>query len=334
MSHASQLNLLRKAPLILGAVATALCLALPLFGSGYAMSMAINILTFTVLASAWAIFSAASGYISLAPVAFFGIGAYTVAVLGEAMAWPLVLLLSGLLSFLVALVVGLATLRLRGVYFVIFTFGLAELIRQLVTWYEAKVTGTVGRYVFLEIDQDQIVWQLTALAVAVLLVGWLIQRSRLGLAVRMIGEDETVAAHSGVNTTFAKLVVFALTAVFMAVAGAIVAPRWTYIDPSIAFNPVMSFQIVIMALLGGGGRLYGPLLGVIPLVLLFEYLSANFPNYFSILLGLTFLLIVYLLPRGMVGLVEQIQSGGFARVAARTKTLTAAIAGKAKEKAA
>lgn len=288
----------------LAALALAACAATPVFGSGYAMSMAINLLLFTSLATAWALFSGPTGYISLATVAFFGIGAYTVAVLGDALPWPLVLALSALLGFAVALVVGLSTLRLRGVYFVIFTFGLAELIRQLVTWYEANYAGSVGRFVFLDISQAQIVWQLTALTGAIFVLGWLIQRSRLGLVLRMVGDDEVVALHCGANTTFAKLAAFSSTAACMALAGAIVAPRWTYIDPSIAFSPVVSFQVLIMALLGGAGRLYGPVLGVIPLVLLFEYLSANFPNYFSILLGVTFMAIVYLIPRGIAGLVE------------------------------
>lgn len=277
----------------------------PLIGSGYAMSMAINLLMFTALATAWALFSGPTGYISLATVAFFGIGAYTVAVVGEALPWGLVLALAAGLGFLVALVVGLSTLRLRGVYFVIFTFGLAELIRQLVTWYEANHAGSVGRFVFLDISQAQIVWQLTAVTAVVFLLGALIQRSRLGLTLRMIGDDETVALHCGANTTAAKLLAFSLSAALMALVGAIVAPRWTYLDPTIAFNPVVSFQVLIMALLGGAGRLYGPVLGVIPLVLLFEYLSANFPNYFSILLGVTFLAIVYLVPNGVAGLAER-----------------------------
>ena len=78
------------------------------------------------------------------------------------------------------------------------------------------------------------------------------------------------------------------------------------IDPNIAFNPTLSFQTLIMALLGGAGRLHGAILGVIPLVFLFEYLSANFPNHYSILLGCTFLVIVYLVPRGVLGVVEQL----------------------------
>lgn len=290
----------------LGVAGLAACALLPFFGSGYAMSMAINLLIFTVLATAWALFSGPTGYVSLATVAFFGLGVYVAAVFGEAWPWPAVLATAALAALAVALLVGLATLRLRGVYFVIFTFGLAELIRQVVTWYEANHSGSVGRYLFLDIEQKHIVWQLTALAALVYLGGWLVKRSRVGLALRMIGDDEMVARHCGVHTTFAKLLVFGISAMFMALAGAIVAPRWTYIDPTIAFNPVVSFQVLIMALLGGAARLHGPVLGVIPLVLLFEFLSANFPNYFSILLGCTFLVIVYLAPRGIVGLMDRL----------------------------
>jgi branched-chain amino acid transport system permease protein len=91
--------------------------------------------------------------------------------------------------------------------------------------------------------------------------------------------------------------------VFMTLTGAIMAPRWTYIDPAIAFNPMISFQVVIMALLGGVQRIYGPILGVIPLTLLTEYLSATFPNHASLSLGVIFLAIVYLLPKGVAGLL-------------------------------
>jgi branched-chain amino acid transport system permease protein len=91
------------------------------------------------------------------------------------------------------------------------------------------------------------------------------------------------------------------------------APRSTYIDPAIAFDPMVSFQVVIMALLGGVGRLFGPLVGVVPLVLLFEVLSARFPNSYSILLGAVFMLIVYVVPNGVAGLIE----AGWSRVTAR-----------------
>jgi branched-chain amino acid transport system permease protein len=276
----------------------------PFVASGYHLALGISLLYFTVLATAWALFSGPTHYISLATVAFFGIGAYTVAVLGELMPWPAVLAVAGLIGIAVALVVGLSTLRLSGIYFVIFTFGLSELIRQVVTWYEINIHRSVGRYIFLSITQEQIYWQLLALFGAVLLTGWLIERSRLGLALRVIGNDEMVARHAGIDTTRAKLAMFAISALFMTLTGAVMAPRWTYIDPAIAFSPMLSFEVVIMALLGGAASLFGPVLGAVPLVLLFEVLTANFPNYFSILLGVVFVLIVYALPRGVVGLFD------------------------------
>jgi branched-chain amino acid transport system permease protein len=306
----------------LGALLLAALAAVPWVVSGYYLALGISMLSYIALATAWALFSGPTRYISLATAAFFGIGAYTVAVLGEQMPWPVVLAVAALVGAVVALVVGLSTLRLAGVYFVIFTFGLAELVRQIVTWYEVNVHRSVGRYVFIDVTQQMIYWQLLGLAVVILLAGWLVARSRLGLALRIIGDDETVARHCGVAITRAKLAVFALSAVFMTVTGAIVAPRWTYIDPAISFNAVTSFQTLIMALFGGANRLYGPLLGAVPLVLLFELLSANFPNTFSILLGAVFMLIVYALPNGVVGLavrgLPRLEPAGFgARLAER-----------------
>lgn len=292
---------------LLGAAALVSLLAsVPMVADSYRLSLAISLLNYTVLATAWALFSGPTRYVSLATVAFFGIGVYTVAVLGEVLAWPLVLLIALGLGMFVALIVGLATLRLSGVYFVIFTFGLAELVRQLVTWFEVNITRTLGRYVFLDITTDQIYWQLLGLTVLVFVAGILIRRSRLGLALRVIGDDETVARHIGINTTTAKVALFVLSASFMTLCGAIMAPRWSYIDPAIAFNPVTSFQVLIMALLGGVHRLYGPLLGVVPLTLLFEFLLANFPNHFSILIGIAFMLIVYAIPQGIAGLLEKL----------------------------
>jgi branched-chain amino acid transport system permease protein len=295
----------RRPLLIAAAIAAVVGLAIlasvPQFANDYVIGLAISLLIYINLATAWALFSGTTRYVSLATVAFFGVGCYTVAVLGEKLPWPAVLLVAAAIGIVLALIVGLTTLRLSGMYFVIFSFGLTELVRQLVTWHETKLAGSLGRYVFLDLRGPHIYWQLLALAVILFAVCWWIHRSRLGFAIRLIGEDEAAARHSGVNTTAAKLAVFVISSVFMVLVGAIVAPRWTYIDPIIAFSPLVSFQVVIMALLGGAARFYGPIFGVVPLVFLFEILIARFPNHFSIVLGVIFLLIVYALPRGVLG---------------------------------
>ena len=287
------------------AIAFTLLAFVPMVAGPYPLGLGIGMLGYGVLATAWALFSGPTRYISLATVAFFGIGAYTVAALADVMPYWLILIVAAGIGLVVALIVGLATLRLAGIYFVIFSFGMAELVRQLVTYYEVNVTRTLGRYVFLPIGPEHIYWQLLALLAITLLIGWWIGRSRLGLALRVIGDDEVVAQHVGIDIPRAKLALFALSSVIMTLAGAIQAPRWTYIEPSIVFNPTVSFLTVIMALFGGTNSLLGPLLGAIPLFLLFEWLSANFPNHYSIILGLLFIGIVFLLPRGVAGLLKR-----------------------------
>ena len=291
---------------ILGLLALIALAIAPFYLEAYGLGLLIGLAGYVTLATAWSLFSGPTGYVSLATVAFVGIGAYCVAVLSETVPYPAVLAIAAAIGLAVALIVGLSTLRLSGVYFVIFTFGLAELIRQLVTWYEINVTGTLGRYIFLPITPAQIYWQLLALAAVTLALTWLIGRSRTGLALKVIGDDEVVASHVGIDIARIKLGLFAASAVIMTLVGAIQAPRWTYVEPAIVFNPTVSFLTLIMALLGGATRLWGPLLGAVPLFLLFEWLSAHFPNHYSILLGLLFIVIVFLLPKGVLALLEQV----------------------------
>jgi len=201
--------------------------------------------------------------------------------------------------------VGLATLRLSGVYFVIFTLGLAEMIRQLVSWLQNNLGGSRGLYVLTDLTEDHIYWELLALAAFVFLIGWWIGRSRLGFAMRIIGNDETVAAHCGINTARSKIMLFMVSGMVAALVGALLAPRWTYIEPNIAFSPLLSFEVVIMALLGGTKRLWGPLVGVVPFTILLEVIEANYPSQTILVLGIAFLLIVYLVPHGVVGRLEQ-----------------------------
>lgn len=281
---------------------------IPMFDDGYYLSLSVNIAMYAVLCTAWTLFSGPTHYLSLATAAFFGIGTYTVGLGIDTLPFPLLLAIAGVASGLLAALVGVATLRLSGVYFVIFTLGLAELVRQVVTWLQTQYGGTVGLYVFTDMTEKHIFWMLLALAAVVYLTGWLINRSRLGFAMRIIGNDETVARHVGIDVARAKVILFIVSGAFIGITGAILAPRFAYVEPPSAFNPVVSFQVVIMALLGGTGRLWAPLLGVIPFTILFDRISSSFPNHTSLLIGIAFMAIVYLLPRGVVGLMDDIRS--------------------------
>lgn len=290
-------------------VALALLAAVPFVASDYALGLLIGMVTYVTLASAWALFSGPTHYVSLATVAFYGAGAYVVAMLNEVMAYPMILLITAGVGAAMALVVGLSTLRLAGVYFVIFSFGLAELIRQLITWYEINIYGTLGRYIFVDITARGIYWQMLALAAITIGLTAYINRSRLGLALRVIGDDEVVAAHSGIPLARMKLMAFVLSATILTLAGAIASPRWVYVEPAIVFNPTVSFLTVIMALFGGANRLWGPALGAIPLFLAFEYLSAHFPDVYPIFLGALFIGVVFLFPNGVLAGIEGLRRG-------------------------
>ncbi|MDW8068729.1 MAG: branched-chain amino acid ABC transporter permease [Anaerolineae bacterium] len=287
-------------------MALALLATFPLYASVYSMTLLTDILMFVVLALSWALFSAPTGYISLAPAAFFGVGIYTSAILGRQWPLPLTIALGGAISFCLALLVGALTLRLKGIYFAMFTFGLVELIKHFWLWFEIRFTGTRGRFVAV-VDQQTIYFTMLASFVLLLLTTHLIRRSRWGLALRSIGECEEAAAHIGVNVNALKTITFAISAIFMGAAGAIIATRWTYVDPYIAFNPLYSFMAVLMALFGGMGHPYGPVLGAAIFAYLEEVLLTRFPYYYMLIFGVVLIITVLYLPEGLIGLMMRIR---------------------------
>jgi len=272
---------------------------------------------YVVLTVSWVVFSGPTGYISLAPAAFFGVGIYTSAVLGKVLSLPVVICIGALASFCLALLVGALTLRLRGIYFSIFTFGLVLLIQQLLLWYEVNITHTRGRFVIV-VDNKTIYYVMFTILVVLMLTAYFIRRSKFGLALQSIGEDEEASAHTGINVTALKTFIFAVSALFIGAAGAIMATRWTYIDPYIAFNPLFSFMPVLMAIFGGMGQFYGPVLGAAIFAYLEELLITKFPYYYMLLFGIILVTVIVFLPGGLVGLVQKWRKGDLAGQDANT----------------
>ncbi|MDB2615164.1 branched-chain amino acid ABC transporter permease [Planktomarina temperata] len=295
--------------LIIAAILAFLAALWPLVVDIYWLGIGVDVMMYVALATSWVLFSGPTHYISLATAAFFGIGGFLV---GSGMSdyeasfWSMAAL-SACVGAVLAALIGLATLRLSGVYFVIFTLGLAEMIRNLVSWIQNNFLGSRGLYVFTDFTDKHLYWMLLGVAVAVYLLGWIISRSRLGFALRIIGGDETVARHVGIDTAKVKVILFTTTGFFAALVGAIIAPRWSYIEPNQVFSPQLSFFVVIMALLGGAGRLWGPVVGVILFLLIWNWVDTNFPNQSILVLGIAFLVIVYFLPHGVVGRLEQLR---------------------------
>ncbi|MDO9259587.1 MAG: branched-chain amino acid ABC transporter permease [Polaromonas sp.] len=277
-------------------------LALPHYGSEFVVSMALTCLMYVALSSSWGLFCGSTRYLSLATSAFFGIGAYTSAIALEKMAWLESIALGAGIATVVAVIMGAAVLHLRGTYFAVLTFGMTELIRHAVTYFEKKVSGTVGRVLTVVPDRDTIYLTVLALAVLAVLVSIIVRRSRFGLALMGIGADEQRAQTLGVNTRLIKVAGFAMTAAFAGAVGAAMAVRWTYIDPHTVFNPFIGFQTVLIALIGGAMTLWGPLIAAIVFSVLAETLRLQAPQVYMMSLGLLLILSVLYLPGGLASL--------------------------------
>lgn len=299
-------NTLSKQLKVIGALIIPLIILalLPNFANTSIVISLVTILMYVTLTLSWTMFSGPTRYISLATAAFFGVGVYATTVLNKVFPLPAIILSGGLVSFTLALFIGLLTLRLKGIYFILFTFGTSALLRASINWWETNVAGTVGRIV-IGPGTETVYYYLVGVFAATLLVTYIVRESKYGLALRSIGQNEKAALHIGINVTLLKTVTFAASAFFIGATGTIMAHRWTYIDSTIAFNPLISFLPVLMAIFGGTSRFYGPILGATIFTILQEFLITRYPYYFMIIMGATLVLVIVFLPEGLVGIIER-----------------------------
>ncbi len=293
--------LLKRDLAVLALLATAAAL-IPALASDFLISLALTCLMYATLSSSWALFCGSTRYLSLATSAFFGLGAYTGALLLGEVPWLVAIAAGAVLATVVAAVMGAAVLHLRGTYFAVLTFGMTELIRHAVTYFEKQVTGTVGRVLITVPETSTVYFTVLGLAVLAVLTSIVVRRSRFGLALAGIGADEQRAQTLGVNTRWVKIAGFAMTAAFAGAVGAAMAVRWTYIDPVTVFNPFIGFQTVLIALIGGAATLWGPLAAAVVFSLLAETLRLQLPQIYMMALGLLLILSVLYLPGGLASL--------------------------------
>jgi len=281
--------------------------ALPLFGiTQYTISLLISVMLYVILTVSWSVFSAPTGYMSLATAAFFGVGVYTTAVLGEVLPLIIVIIIGGLFSVMLAFLVGLSCLRLKGVYFSIFTFGLSELILHSVLFFETEFAGTVGRLV-VGLGEIVVYYAMFAIVVILLIMVNLLRVSKFGFALESIGQAELAAASMGVNVNAIKILTFAFGAFFMGLAGGITVTQWTYVDARTAFNMFYSFMPALMAIFGGIKKIRGQILGAVILTLLAESLLIKFPYQYMLIFGFLVVTVILFFPSGLIGLLDIIK---------------------------
>jgi len=287
-------------------VGIAILAVIPGFTDPYAPLFLAWIVAYGVMAVAWTFFSGKTGYISLASAAFMGLGMYLQALLGRELPLAVTMILSAAVAFAAAFGIGVITLRLRGVYFTIFTFGLALFLNKIIRWYEVTYTFTKGRMV-KAYDNDLVLYAMLVILGIVLFTVIIMNKSRFGLSLDCIGQNEDSAQHVGVNTTMTKVLAFAISAAPVGAVGAVMSTTIGYVDPEIAFRILASFFPVLMAIFGGMHSLYGPLVGAAVFYSLQDYLLRK-TDYYMIIFGAVMIVVILLMPKGLFGLIEDIMA--------------------------
>jgi branched-chain amino acid transport system permease protein len=291
---------------VLALVVAALCL-LPMLTTPYYVRVATGVALWAGLALSWNVICGYAGYISFGHVAFFGIGAYTTAILMQPEhGWNFwaTLPVAAVVAGAVAALVGWPALRLKGAYFAIATWALAEAVRELTTVLDFT-GGSGGLTTPIRLDDTFFYYtMLAAAAIAYALCYLLLERSRFGFRVKAVRDNEVAARAQGINTTLVKIEAFVLSAIIPAVLGGINAYWITFINPQSVLNTIITDQLVVMVLVGGLGHAWGPALGATALFLLQEQLRVSYgeTTAYIIIVGALVMAVVLFLPDGLVSL--------------------------------
>jgi len=286
-------------------VAMALLLAVPFAHNGYLNNVFRNILMYAAMAYGWNLIGGYTGYVSFGNVTFFGIGAYSAALLSahgiDNLAADVVV--GALASAAFAVVIGIPVLRLKGHYFGIATLGIGLAVSDIVANLDA-LGGTSGLAVHQVDDAHFSVYYyaMWLVALGAILGTYLIARSKLGYAFVAIRENEDAAAVLGIWATRYKVTAWAIGAMMAGAAGAIFAPANGFIDPSITFATDANVFPIAMTILGGIGTVAGPFIGAVILAGANELLQRYFVKAHTLFFGAMIVVIVLVLPRGLVWL--------------------------------
>jgi branched-chain amino acid transport system permease protein len=282
------------------AILFAIGFGLPSLAGSYWIGVALTLFMWIGLVQSWIILSGLTGYLSLGHAVFYGLGAYIMVLGWGAVAMELAILAAGLAGVLLALIIGVPCLRVRGPYFVILTFGVSEFVKFIVVNVEAGL-GHAGRLIFGAPSIETLYYWIVGLALLATLMAFAISRSRFGAGLRAIREDETAAETMGVPVTTFKVAAFALSGLVPSMIGAVMVLRTTYFEAIHVFNPITSFTIVTIAIIGGSDDVRGPILGAAFLILLSELLLVNAPELYMVILGTLLVFFVLAVPNGLAG---------------------------------
>lgn len=283
-----------------------------------ALNLGVTLVLFAALATAWDVLGGWAGQLSLGHAALVGLGGYTFGLLTQAAGWQGV---GGLVAALVALVAlaavatlawGWITFRLRGPYFTLSTIAVAEILRLVAINARSLTGGAEGLFIFslpqpfgLDLFDRKVEFYL-ALGLLALALGtaWWLSWSRFGYYLQAIREDEDAAMALGIHPLRYKLWAFALSGVLTALGGAVYAVFLSFFEPHGVFHIELSIALALMAIIGGTGTVWGPLVGAAVLTVSGEWLRAIFREANLLIYGVLIVLVVRFAPHGIVGGVQ------------------------------
>ncbi len=297
-----------KRGLLVGLAVVLLVLAFyPTRGTGYGIRTMLQLFMWITLAQSWNLISGLTGYVSFGHVAFFGMGAYTAGILIAKLGWPWLVacLAGGVMAMVLALAIGWPCLRLKGPYFAISMLGLNEVLRVIVSYYEGLTGGGNGLSLPTLHVSVPIYYAMGLVAAGVTALTYWIVTSRFGLRLMTIREDEVAAEAMGIDTLRYKLYAFMLSAVGPGIVGGLSARDQGYIEPISVFPLIMTITMIVMALFGGKGTIWGPVLGATVLFAFQEVVWARFIYLHQLLFGAIIVTVVLMMPRGILGVLQQ-----------------------------
>ena len=304
-----------KAFMGVGSLMLAFSIPLILGINTYLLTVLIILLVFIIYSSAWNLL-ALSGQGSLGHAAFFGLGGYASAIFANSLGLPplATIPVGGLFAAIIGVLIGLTCIRMREWFLAMVTFGfaiIAHTITAELSWLTGGWNGIPAKRLIPVTIPNYIVYEyyiMLFVAVAVLVVIYLIMKSRIGLALEAIRENELEAKVMGINVTKYKLMAFAVSAFFTGIAGALEIHHFAYITPEV-YAIDISFWPIIYCISGGLFTLEGPILGTVIITILDEGLKHLGLTYGRlILIGLILILVVIFLPKGFVSITRKIKS--------------------------
>lgn len=263
-------------------------------------------LLYITLSQSWNLIGGYTGQQNLGHAAFFGIGGVCARFLWLwGVPLPLALLAGALGAVIFALIIGFPAFRLKGVYFIISTLVLAEILQILFYTVLPRANVLPSKLLNAYSLTPRYYLSLVIAVLAVVVVDW-IRRSRLGLGLMSIREDEDAAEASGVNTLKYKLTAFLISTSLAGLGGGVYAYYAAAVRPGYLFSALWTFDAVIIVFVGGVGTITGPIIGAIFFVLLKQLLSLYLPGGSHVMVfGILFIIVVLYLPGGLIGLISK-----------------------------